>query len=223
MDKPRHTRIHAWAQLTRRWRQSRLSSDWRCYRSQCNVVRKLISRAKASFLLNLVLENSSNPRSLWKTLNSILHRNPPDALPNNTDTTSLANAFLDCFTTKIERIRIKFPPTTEPDPFINPISAPPTLQASIPPRSRKLENMCLPQQIGNANWTSYQHISWKNALKNSARSSPHWSIIHWQKDVFPQHVFPQHRTSRKFSLYKILLHGPSHIASLAPYHSEGWV
>ena len=120
------------SQLERRWRQPRLPSDRRRYRSQCNVVRKLISRAKASFLSNLVLENSSNPRSLWKTLNSILHRNPPDALPNNPDTTSLANAFLDFFKDKIERIRIKFSPTTEPDPFTNLISPPPTLQTFNP-------------------------------------------------------------------------------------------
>ena len=59
-------------------------------------------------------------------------------------------------------------------------------KTSIQPRSRKLENLCLLHQIRNANSTSYQQISWKNASKNSARSSPHWSIIHWQKDVFPQ-------------------------------------
>ena len=39
-----------------------------------------------------------------------------------------ANAFLDFFKDKIERIRLRFSPTTEPDPFTNPASPPPTLQ-----------------------------------------------------------------------------------------------
>ena len=51
------------------------------FRTQCNSVRSLISKAKSSFLSNLVTESSANPRTLWKTLNTILHRNPSNSLP----------------------------------------------------------------------------------------------------------------------------------------------
>ena len=47
------------------------------FRAQCNSVRSLISKKpNPHFLSNLVTESSANPRTLWKTLNTILHRNP---------------------------------------------------------------------------------------------------------------------------------------------------
>ena len=46
----------------------------RNFKLNANSVRSLISKAKSSFLSNIVTESSDNPRSLWKTLNTILHR-----------------------------------------------------------------------------------------------------------------------------------------------------
>ena len=83
--------------------RSRLDRLWRCwkspfdrkkFRAQCNFVRSLISKAKSNFLTNLVTESSSNPCTLWKTLNSILHRNPSNSSPDTPDTQPLANSFL---------------------------------------------------------------------------------------------------------------------------------
>ena len=45
----------------------------------------------SSFLSNLVTESSTNPRTLWKTLNTILHRNPSNSFPESPDASSLAN------------------------------------------------------------------------------------------------------------------------------------
>ena len=104
-----------------------ISFDRKKFRAQCNFVRSLISKAKSNFLTNLVTESSSNPRTLWKTLNSILHRNPSNSSPDTPDTQSLANSFLQFFSDKIERIRSKFSPSDSPDPFLFSIIPPPNL------------------------------------------------------------------------------------------------
>ena len=81
---------------------------------------------------NLVTESSDNPRTLWKTLNTILHRKPSNSLPESPDASSLANTFLDFFKDKIERIRTKFVPSDSPDPFLSPPAPPPKLTNFIP-------------------------------------------------------------------------------------------
>ena len=85
-----------------------------------------------SFLSNLITESSDNPRTLWKTLNTILHRNPSNSLPESPDASSLANTFLDFFKDKIERIRAKFVPSDSPDPFLSPHAPPPKMTNFIP-------------------------------------------------------------------------------------------
>ena len=102
------------------------------FRAQCNSVRSLMSKAKPSLLFNLVTESSANPRTLWKTLNTILHRNPSNSLPESPDASSLANTFLDFFKDKTDRIRIKCLPSHSPDPFLFPPVPPPKLINFIP-------------------------------------------------------------------------------------------
>ena len=102
------------------------------FRAQCNSVRSLVSKAKSSFLSNLVTESSTNPRTLWKTLNTILHRNPSNSLPESPDASSLANTFLDFFKDKIDRIRTKFLPSHSPDPFLFPPAPPSKMINFIP-------------------------------------------------------------------------------------------
>ena len=97
------------SQLERCWRCSRLPSDQSRFKAQSKLTRKLVTSARSSYLTNLVTENSSNPRSLWKTLNQVLHRNSSGGLPTNSDPSSLATAFLHFFGDKIARIRNVFP------------------------------------------------------------------------------------------------------------------
>ena len=120
------------SRLERCWRRWKSPFDRMKFRAQCNSVRSLISKAKSSFLSNLVTESSDNPRTLWKTLNTILHRNPSNSLPESPDAPSLANTFLDFFKDKIERIRTKFLPSDSPDPFLFPPAPPPKLINFIP-------------------------------------------------------------------------------------------
>ena len=120
------------SRLERCWRHSHFPPDRSRFRSQCKFVRKLINKAKSVFFSNLVSESSSNPHSLWKTLNSILHRTPPNSLPDTHDTATLANSFLEFFTDKIDRIRTKFTLSTTPDPFELPKTLPPKLFDFLP-------------------------------------------------------------------------------------------
>ena len=120
------------SRLERCWRRWKSPCDRMKFRAQCNSVRSLISKAKSSFLSNLVTESSDNPRTLWKTLNTILHRKPSNSLPESPDASSLANTFLDFFKDKIERIRTKFVPSDSPDPFLSPPAPPPKMTNFIP-------------------------------------------------------------------------------------------
>ena len=56
-----------------------------------------------------ILENSDNPRRLWNSINNILHRIPPPALPEFTSVKSLCDHFSRYFVDKIETIRSKYP------------------------------------------------------------------------------------------------------------------
>ena len=88
--------IHAWLvnlQILAYYKSGRMVNSWEMF---TNVYSNDSGGNSGSPLTDLVI-----------ALNSILHRNPLDALPNNPDTTSLENAFLDFFKDKIERIRIE--------------------------------------------------------------------------------------------------------------------
>ena len=134
------------SRLERSWRRWKSPFDRKKFRAQCNFVRSLISKAKSNFLTNLVTESSSNPRTLWKTLNSILHRNPSNSSPDTPDTQSLANSFLQFFSDKIERIRSKFSPSDSPDPFLFPIVPPPNLSNFDPTTFSEIRNLIFSSQ-----------------------------------------------------------------------------
>ena len=134
------------SRLERSWRRWKSPFDRKKFRAQCNFVRSLISKAKSNFLTNLVTESSFNPRTLWKTLNSILHRNPSNSSPDTPDTQPLANSFLQFFSDKIERIRSKFSPSDSPDPFLFPIIPPPNLSNFNPTTFSEIRNLIFSSQ-----------------------------------------------------------------------------
>ena len=96
------------SQLERWWKSSRLPSDRQKFREQCKSVRKLISLAKSTYLTNVVMQNSSNPRLLWKSLNALLHREKSTVTPSSTPLSSLPDLFCQFFLNKISAIRLKF-------------------------------------------------------------------------------------------------------------------
>ena len=69
----------------------------------------MMTKAKSKYLADVIAENSDNPRRLWNSINNILHRIPPPALPGFTSVKSLCDHFSRYFVDKIETIRSKFP------------------------------------------------------------------------------------------------------------------
>ena len=59
-----------------------------------------------------------NPRRLWNSINNILHRIPPPALPEFTSVKSLCDNFCRYFVDKIETIRSKFPDKVQDIPQV---------------------------------------------------------------------------------------------------------
>ena len=51
----------------------------------------MMTKAKLKYLADVIAENSDNPRRLWNSINNILHRIPPPALPEFTSVTSLCD------------------------------------------------------------------------------------------------------------------------------------
>ena len=67
-----------------------------------------MTKAKSKYLADFIAENSDNPCRLWNSINNILHRIPPHALPEFTSVKSLCDHFSRYFVDKIETIHSKF-------------------------------------------------------------------------------------------------------------------
>ena len=95
-------------QLERLWRRSRSGYDRSKYRNYRNLYNRLMTEGKSQYFSNLIDENSENPRSLWDTINNILHRTPAAALPESNNVKSLCEHFAKYFCDKIKTIRANF-------------------------------------------------------------------------------------------------------------------
>ena len=95
--------------LERAWRRSRTHLDRSRYKHQCHLCNRKMTKAKSKYSADVISENSDNPRRLWNSINNILHRIPPAALPEFTSARSLCDHFSRYFVDKIEIIRSKFP------------------------------------------------------------------------------------------------------------------
>ena len=70
--------------------------------SLCNG---MMTKTKSRCLADAILENSDNPRRLWSSINIILHKIPPTALPEFTSVKSFCDHISKYFVDKIENIR----------------------------------------------------------------------------------------------------------------------
>ena len=93
----------------RTWRRSRTHLDHSRYKHQCHLCNRMMTKAKSKYLTDVISENSDNTRRLWNSINNILHRIPPPALPEFISVKSLCDHFSRYFVDKIETIRSKFP------------------------------------------------------------------------------------------------------------------
>ena len=77
-----------------------------------------MTKVKSKYLADFISENSDNPRRLWNSINNILHRIPPPALPEFTSVKSLCDHLYRYFVDNIETIRSKFPDKVQNTPQV---------------------------------------------------------------------------------------------------------
>src|SRR6218665_2222049 len=65
---------------------------------------KLIIAAKQKYYSSLIHSSSSNPRHLWRAVNSLLHRKSPSPLPTSIPSPSIADTFCSFFSDKISSL-----------------------------------------------------------------------------------------------------------------------
>ena len=121
--------------MERIYNSTRSLLDKQILNTATNHYNKVIASAKKCYHSNLVQSSASNPRELWKTINTLLHRNKTSPLPSPATfpTASLAQSFASFFTDKIAKIHLTFSLTpTRTDPHFKPPQQPPALTSFQP-------------------------------------------------------------------------------------------
>ena len=95
--------------LKRVWRRNPTPLNRTRLARQTHLCNRMMSKAKVAHYSELISENSSDQRSLWKTFNKILHRGPKMHLPEFSSIHALAETFGTFFVDKISIIRSAFP------------------------------------------------------------------------------------------------------------------
>ena len=92
-------------QLERRWRKSGLDMDKQQYYDQCKRVRDIIKSSKMNYYSAFILENKSDHKVLFNTIDRLLHRKSEKHYPTCNSTAELCNSFANFFSEKIVAIR----------------------------------------------------------------------------------------------------------------------
>lgn len=91
----------------RLWLKSRNNDNWTSFRHSLSKYHSAIKTAKQEYYSNQVTSNIGNPKSLWTTVNNILHRRQSSPLPTSSPTEiSLPTAFANFFNDKISKLRL---------------------------------------------------------------------------------------------------------------------
>ena len=91
--------------LERRWKKTRLPADRENFVVQKLKLRKMLEDADAKFYSDLVMNNSSNPRALFRVFNNILNKQTQSPLPPHESPAELADEFASFFIVKIDKIQ----------------------------------------------------------------------------------------------------------------------
>ena len=91
----------------RTFRKFKSTANEKKYTESLKAYHKAIEQAKQEYLSNLVSKTSHSSKTLWQTVNKLLHRNTPKKLPAAVPSQSLPGRFLNFFTDKITTLRQK--------------------------------------------------------------------------------------------------------------------
>ena len=129
--------------LERRWKSLPTVANLSALRAASNSYHKAILAAKKLYYTQLISTNSSNPRKLWKTINTLLHRSPAPSLPNLTSISSIAQQFTTFFSDKVTKLRANIPPVNQSPHFPQPSATPPSFLDFRPTDSDEITKLIL--------------------------------------------------------------------------------
>ena len=92
----------------KRWKKTRLVSDYDLYKGKRNRFNILLNDIKAKDLSSKIQANKNNSKAMFKVINTSLNRKQPSPLPAHDDDTALANEFIKFFDDKITTLKKKF-------------------------------------------------------------------------------------------------------------------
>ena len=119
--------------LEKIWNNSHSHTDLRLLRSATNHYHKAIIKAKRLYNSSLLTFNTNNPKTLWKTINKLLHRTSDHPLPASIPQKSLPQTFAAYFSDKIKNLHTLIAPSpTTASPHFPPPSPPPDLSIFQP-------------------------------------------------------------------------------------------
>ena len=129
--------------LERRWKSLPSFANLAALRAASNSYHNAILAAKKLYHTQLITANSSNPRQLWKTINTLLHRSAIPSLPNLTSTSSIAQQFTIFFSDKVTKLRAIIPPVNQSPHFPHPSVTPPSFLQFRPTDSDEITKLVL--------------------------------------------------------------------------------
>ena len=120
------------------YRKTRTQESHDRFKEQSHVVTKLITKAKREHFRTLIADQATQPRKLWKSLNSLLSRTSHRTLPASSSSSSLASNFLTFFSDKISKLQSSLP-ATNISPHITPPVLPPVLSSFSPATTEEVK------------------------------------------------------------------------------------
>jgi hypothetical protein len=95
---------HNKRKMERKWRSSHSEADLHNLKTITRKYHHSILHSKQSYHYNLIQSNMSNPRRLWSTINSLLHRKSTPVSPTSTPDFNLSQSFATFFSEKITKL-----------------------------------------------------------------------------------------------------------------------
>ena len=97
----------------KKWRRTRDDCDRNIFVTARKFVADMVLAKKKNYYSSLISNCNNSQRELFKVCNNLLDKPKCSVLPKSTSPNHLANRFNDFFCDKIEKIRSKFPPSTQ--------------------------------------------------------------------------------------------------------------
>ena len=88
----------------RKWRISKRMEDRECFKAQKRKYDKLLKESHTKYLSDLILDNSNDPRSLFRLINKMLSSSKDNILPDHQSEDELVERFKVYFTEKVSAI-----------------------------------------------------------------------------------------------------------------------